>query len=127
MSADTEFNIARLAANGDGDYARYWEAIQSDHIRSDLIQKSTRDAMKKLLQPKYFLFADENAVASEPPIAGLDALGLFGKRKTFSFTGCFLVSKASPLKKPLDIGNTKQNFVLLPLSRLTFYAACSNC
>ena len=78
----------------------------------------------KLLEPKYFLYADESAVALELPIKDMD-VRILGRRKKAPFDGCFLMTKGSPLKKPLNTGVISLHITYIPLViLLILFASC---
>ena len=55
------------------------------------------------MEPRFFLYGDENGAAGELPMHGVDMdLQVMGRTKKQTNTGAILLPRASPLKKFFD-------------------------
>ena len=92
--------------NPDPVFERWWlTAHESDFAKAEHFLPSYKEAIFELLEPRNFLYGNENAVAAELPIPGLEIdLQVMGRSKRQTNTGVMLLPRASPLKKFFDKG-----------------------
>ena len=107
-----------VGENPDHLFMRWWHAAHvSEAATKEHFLPSYKEAVIKLLESGYFLFGDDNLVAAELPLHGMDAdIEVMGRIKKQTHTGTILLPRASPLKKFFNKGccyKTKKPLLIL--------------
>ena len=90
--------------NPDPLFKRWWQAAHaSEAATKEHFLPSYEKAVIQLLEARYFLFGEENMVAAELPLHGMD-IEVMGRTKKQTHMGTILLPRASPLKKFFDKG-----------------------
>ena len=109
MVDGTQILVQPLAEGNNPDplFKSWWLAAhESDIAKGEHFLPSHKEAIFQLLDSRHFLYGNENAVAAELPIPGLELdLQVMGRSKRQTNTGVILLPRASPLKKFFDKGN----------------------
>ena len=90
--------------NADPLFKNWWDTVHATEDSKDsYFYPSNKAAVLQLLEPRHFLYGNENGAAAELPMHGFDIdLQVMGRTKKQTHTGVILLPRASPLRKFFD-------------------------